>query len=49
MPRTLAAMLPYIPPGLARALLAAPTLAPPVEQFLARRTVCRYLWLHAAY
>ena len=33
MPPTLAAMLPYIPPGLARALLADPTLAPLVEQF----------------
>jgi class 3 adenylate cyclase/tetratricopeptide (TPR) repeat protein len=33
MPHTLAAMLPYIPPGLARALLADPTLAPLVEQF----------------
>ena len=33
MPQTLAAMLPYIPPGLARALLADPTLAPLVEQF----------------
>ena len=35
MPQTLAAMLPYIPPGLARALLADPTLAPLVEQFAA--------------
>jgi class 3 adenylate cyclase/tetratricopeptide (TPR) repeat protein len=33
MPQTLAAMLPYIPPGLAQALLANPTLAPLVEQF----------------
>ena len=33
MPQTLAAMLPYIPPGLARALLAEPTLTPRVEQF----------------
>jgi class 3 adenylate cyclase len=33
MPQTLAAMLPYIPPGLARALLTDPTLAPHVEQF----------------
>ena len=33
MPQTLAAMLPYIPPGLARALLTDPTLAPLVEQF----------------
>ena len=33
MPQTLAAMLPYIPPGLARALLIDPTLAPHVEQF----------------
>jgi class 3 adenylate cyclase len=35
MPQTLAAVLPYIPPSLARALLAVPTLAPLVEQFLA--------------
>jgi class 3 adenylate cyclase len=33
MPHTLAAMLPYIPPGLARALLTDPTLAPLEEQF----------------
>jgi class 3 adenylate cyclase len=33
MPQTLAAMLPYIPPGLARVLLADPTLVPLVEQF----------------
>ena len=33
MPQTLAAILPYIPPGLARVLLADPTLAPRVEQF----------------
>src|SRR5262245_27641620 len=33
MLQTLAAVLPYIPPTLARALLAAPTLAPLVEQF----------------
>jgi class 3 adenylate cyclase len=33
MLQTLAAMLPYIPPGLARALLADPTLTPLVEQF----------------
>jgi class 3 adenylate cyclase/tetratricopeptide (TPR) repeat protein len=32
MPQTLAAVLPYIPPSLARALLAVPTLAPLVEQ-----------------
>ena len=33
MPQTLAAMLPYIPPGLARALLTNPTREPLVEQF----------------
>ena len=33
MPQTLAAMLPYIPPGLARELLAEPALRPHVEQF----------------
>ena len=33
MPQTLAAMLPYTPPGLARALLAAPVLAPFMEAF----------------
>jgi hypothetical protein len=33
MPQTLAAILPYIPPGLARVLLPDPTLVPRVEQF----------------
>ncbi len=33
MPRTLAAMLPYIPPRLALALLAHPILTPTAEQF----------------